>query len=85
MARRRIALSMSSWFVVPEFDMKDLEILSRASAFLVRAQSSQVLLSFPFFFLFSLKELSPIVPIQVSRGDFLACGGALEVAQVPHQ
>ena len=45
MARRRIALSMSSWFVVPEFDMKDLEILSRASAFLVKAQSSQVFIS----------------------------------------
>ena len=36
----RFALSLSSWFCVPEQGMKDMEILCRGSAFLVRSQSS---------------------------------------------
>lgn len=37
---KRFALSLSSWFIVPEFGMRDLEILSRASAFVVKGRSS---------------------------------------------
>lgn len=35
---RKLALSLSSWFCVPEQGMKDFEILCRASAFLVKSK-----------------------------------------------
>lgn len=38
-AGRRLSLSFSSWFCVPEQGMKDFEILNRASAFLVRSRA----------------------------------------------
>lgn len=38
--RSKVALSLSSWFCVPEQGMKDFEILNRASAFIVPAKSS---------------------------------------------
>lgn len=37
--KRRYALSISSWFCIPDQGMKDLEMLSRASAFLVKAKN----------------------------------------------
>ena len=36
---KRAAVSVSSWFCIPEQGMKDFEILSRASGFLVPAQA----------------------------------------------
>ena len=38
---RRAAWSMTSWFCIPEEGMKDLEVLCRASAFLVKAKNPQ--------------------------------------------
>jgi len=38
---KRFALSLSSWFCVPEQGMRDMEILCRASAFLVRSKDPQ--------------------------------------------
>ena len=38
--RKRYVLSISTWFCVPELNMKDLEILCRASAFLVPSLNS---------------------------------------------
>ena len=35
---RKLALSVSSWFCVPEQGMKEFEVLSRASAFLVKSR-----------------------------------------------
>lgn len=40
MSRRRYVLSISTWFSVKEQGMKDIEILNRASAFLVKANNS---------------------------------------------
>ena len=39
----RFALSLSSWFCVPEQGMKDMEILCRGSAFIVRSQTPSFL------------------------------------------
>ena len=36
---RRAAWSMTSWFCIPDEGMKDLEVLCRASAFLVKAKN----------------------------------------------
>ena len=38
--QRQFSLSISSWFCIPEQGMKEFEILSRASAFVVKANSS---------------------------------------------
>jgi hypothetical protein len=39
---RRFVLSISTWFCCPEQGMKDLEILNRASAFLVKANNEKL-------------------------------------------
>jgi hypothetical protein len=35
---RKLAVSITTWFCVPEFGMKDMEVLCRGSAFLVRTK-----------------------------------------------
>jgi len=39
---RRFVLSISTWFCCPEQGMKDLEILNRASAFLIKANNKEL-------------------------------------------
>ena len=36
--RSRLSLSLSTWFCIPEQGMKDLEILSRSSASVIRTK-----------------------------------------------
>ena len=41
-APRRICLSVSSWFCIPEQGMKDMDILCRSSAFIVPVQNKEI-------------------------------------------
>ena len=39
--KKKVSLSLSSWFCIPEQGMKDFEILCRASAFLIKSKNYQ--------------------------------------------
>jgi hypothetical protein len=39
MSNKKLAMSITTWMCVPEFGMKDLEVLCRGSAFLVPARA----------------------------------------------
>ena len=39
-SRKKLTVSISTWFCLPEQGMKDMEILSRATAFIVKSSSS---------------------------------------------
>jgi len=60
--KRRVALSFSSWFCIPDQGMNDFEILSRASAFIVKARPnnavnfniSNIIVNFFYYLLYSI-------------------------------